>query len=1788
MIPNQIDELIKEFNQQASKMKSKLTDILVFVSGGKVPSQEDMNQFDADMASLRQKYSAVYQLAKSEVSEDELPSDGSPIDMYAEAVKNSRSRIVKEKVAKAQKILDEFVRVRSKIEELRTALVPFQDKAKEVFNKINESNIDAFETELKAPNAFLTALYCENPFSEEGTKNVEEVRKLFSPQISNGLVAQQYYISDSDEDTLIEDQRLNISKENKTTVTARENKEEDNCNDTKTSMVEKKTAPTETLDDHEQLAEDTKTFPIQNKVKKGTPSANSFRNDVMKLSKANKKIRFLFPLLTNLGVLSKEQAYISGICMDVFEESDKDRNEVYNGIDLLVNKGYLACVAYGEQSVERAYYLSGYSYECQRKESIRKMRGFWGVSFGEYRFTFDEGVEKDTLTKALANNDALLQYFYAMRELLSKADFAEVQQSIRWTVNHYQVAVLFDGGKYISYLADIDSNLAEISAENILVCGDYVPSDISYNPKTEKIFVFSSGTVKAFQSEKGSFQLIENDTDDTSEDEEQDSVTENGVEDSETNDDHGNVASIKEPVDIEQNSQAHSDESKSVIEATDIDTDNNKSEISITPSDLLGRSEAPSDDDFKYLIENSLQKNVTTKEQLTSSITQSAMLSYSAALQKKSLDWTNYSMRIRTATHLLVSDAEYSSENLTKIFADVSDEDRPMMFAAYIFALMAPAMPYDYALKSQTEMFLEQYDKYFPGLNAFKPFFNLMMKVKDASVTGFTPSAVASIGSDAENQKFLNELKSRAKENLNVHSPKTRMTALPKLYNRCFGKDSAFYGCMDIIASSDPRGANQEAMESIEIVLLDFCDSQNDVFTINQEKVEERLNKEWDEINSKNKFKLEYDARAQAIRQFVNRLEIMVSWLEYENNVSKKKADIKRLRDIREDILKQISDLQKDISWRNIQNANILSWMLQYMKVYLSGRSSRLKIYSELLLTGILSQDDDGKPDIDKTMENVRFYEPWRNILRHMTSERKSPEEMKSEILGDDLENADASRKDNLHQLNLLGKLLGSNDDDYVVTENQIEEARASAEEKTRKFNEELELAYTYNRINENEKEAISDILAHYQPKFVSKGDFACYRDFLKALRDQIDYYAEKRKNAFRAQLDDRLKKDPKAQILLEADKALKEKKNFAVTEEYINRYDMGDTEIEEELDSDSSEFDFFNDFLSPDVYDKLYQECKRAKGYSFKKYAKGFFEKNRPKNWTKRLIDDSEDMINSWPGRRNSATSDQVRKLFECLGFDVQQAFKATVRTEELFQVVVTPTPKNRADYVHPIAAFGTQVKSPINAIMLYGNFTEKELVDRISDMDLGGISLVFVDQPFTTSSRRLIGEIFHNSTSGQNPFLLIDQVLFLYLAMHQRTERMPAMLKCTLPYTTYQPFVRDGGSTADEMFCGRKSELKTIMDPNGACVVYGGRQLGKTALLERAESRCSNPANKEYAVYSSILKISSESEVARKLISDIALKTEKKIDLKETDTIKGICEQIAVMFQKNQISTLFLFIDEVDTFLAAIAADDYMPIQPLVELKRATKNNFKFVITGLHNVCRAEKATEHNGIFGQLGTPLCIKPLTPSDALTLIQRPLRYLGFEIDKYPHLLTILTNTNYYPGILQFFGYMLVETLTSQYSRYYSATKGNPPFTLQDEQLGAVMNSADLNRSIKDKFRLSLELDQRYFMLARCITMLYHLYEEDRAQGSWMGFQVEEIMEMAKTYDIHCLSSATFNDYVNLLDEMLDMGILSRPSNGHYRLRRSSFVDIIGENMDDLEKDIINNNSEVRNNGSLGI
>jgi hypothetical protein len=1771
---NRIDNLITEFNQLSASVKNQLTDLLVIISDGKVPSAEKMKAFDSDMSNLSHQYEEICENAKMILDTDELPEEGSSISNYAEAIKNSYVKKINQEVEEARETLTEFTHVRSRIADLAAEIKKYQSDALEMLNKLSKDTVAEIKPKSEPARVFMSVMKMsdEELFSEKGLTLEHRLLELFGYKVQLGIARKQYYLEGAGTPAAIsgiESSRSIDMPQNKvekgTNLEIKENKIESNSNQEK--------MPDTAKEDDEDISVNAKTevdsdyLYVENKVRTSQPSASSFKKDIIKQAKFNPLIKDIIPMLSNLGALTAEQLYLLGVCVNACVESDKSRNDIYTSIEVLVAKGYLAKVKVNDNDKKvSVYYLASYTDKCIQKESIRfKMRGFWNMFFGYNRFVADEKISARKINEIVCNNDALLKYLYAMKVLMPDEEYNKIQESISWSEDHYNVLVIYDDDEYDSILVSEYNNQVEYKEKNILVC--YSDYDVEQFTECKNIFVLDSGSITKC-----------NDAINVDITEKEDQLKEQSISSAADVDDGEHQLHIGEDADDAEKADIaeESCKDKSLTEQNESNADLFESEIDL--SRMVEASTTPSDHAFCNATNYILNRAVTTKEQLCTVITQAVLFAKGAGLEQERPNTSRISKQLMAATHLLIDDETYSSENFAEIFPGQDREDKVLMLSAYLFAMLTPAHSYDYGLTNGIGAVFENFDTCFPGLGMFKPLFNKMMGIKNVSVKGFTESVVSLLGNDAEGQKFLTEIKNQAKESLIVPTPKTRIRGLPKLYSKCFGKGSELYDCMEIIADGELEDENLELIESI---LPKFCDKQENSFSVNEEKIEQNLNTAWDEINNKNKFQLQYDAKDQAVKQFRNRISIMLSWDEHVNNKNHNKESISRLRDIKNDIISEISKLERNSEWKSVNNANILLWMTHYMELYLNGHDSTLEIFSGLLMTGIFSQEDNGTPIIDATMNDIKYYEPWRNALRYVLSNKKSIEEVKAEILGDDLDDSLDNRKDNLHQLKLLGKLLDSAENDYQITRDQIKEATASAEDECRHFKEKLELAYTYNRITETEKENLADIMTQYKDIFFNRGDFACWRDFLHALELQISTFTDEKKKKLRKGLSERLKKTPESEILHEANNLLEENNNFAVAEEYINRFDMGETQFDETFNVESNDDDYFEDFLSENVFNKIYDFCmrnyKRPQPKSLRKFGLEFLEQNWPNTWTSRLKDSSKDMVKNWPTRKGQVNPTQVEGLFNGLGFQTEKAAKINDRTEEMYRVYVTPTPKSKADYPHPIAAFGTRVKSPIIAVFLYGKYTNRQLVDTMSNLDLRGISIVFIDRPIDAASRRSIGEIFHTQTSGQNPFLLIDQVLFLYLALHQETERMPAMLKCTLPYTTYQPFVRDGGSTADEMFCGRTRELNTIMDPDGACVLYGGRQLGKTALLERAESRCSKPQNKEYAVYSTIARLSSEKSVVKKLATDIEKKTNGEICLNTTDTIKDLCDQLGDLFRRKEINTMHLFIDEVDDFLAAISDVAYLPIQPLVELRRETGNNFKFVIAGLHNVCRAQNATKENGVFGQLGTPLCIKPLSPSEALTLISRPLRYLGFRIDKYPHLATILANTNYYPGILQFFGYILVETLTGQYSKYYKATNGNPPFTLQDEQLGAVMNSSDLNKSIKEKFRLSLELDQRYFMIARCITMLYHCYGNDSTSGSWHGYEVDEIIGMAREYDIHCLENEGRNEYINLLDEMVDMGILSRPSTNHYKLRRSSFVDIIGDDMDILDQEIRDSN-----------
>ena len=176
-----------------------------------------------------------------------------------------------------------------------------------------------------------------------------------------------------------------------------------------------------------------------------------------------------------------------------------------------------------------------------------------------------------------------------------------------------------------------------------------------------------------------------------------------------------------------------------------------------------------------------------------------------------------------------------------------------------------------------------------------------------------------------------------------------------------------------------PRDVYKRQIEYIEVVLGEYCDELNGTMSLSNAKIEDALTRAWYDANPKNKFKLEYDARDQALRQFIVRLEIMLAWVEHINNMNNRKQDISRLKTLRAELIKEIQEIQKNPAWKNQKNANILAWALAYMQQYLNGQVVKLRIYSEFVYTGLITVGNDGIPDIDHDLAHVKYYEPWRN-----------------------------------------------------------------------------------------------------------------------------------------------------------------------------------------------------------------------------------------------------------------------------------------------------------------------------------------------------------------------------------------------------------------------------------------------------------------------------------------------------------------------------------------------------------------------------------------------------------------------------------------------------------------------------------------------------------------------------------------------------------------------------------------------------------------------------------------
>ena len=409
----------------------------------------------------------------------------------------------------------------------------------------------------------------------------------------------------------------------------------------------------------------------------------------------------------------------------------------------------------------------------------------------------------------------------------------------------------------------------------------------------------------------------------------------------------------------------------------------------------------------------------------------------------------------------------------------------------------------------------------------------------------------------------------------------------------------------------------------------------------------------------------------------------------------------------------------------------------------------------------------------------------------------------------------------------------------------------------------------------------------------------------------------------------------------------------------------------------------------------------------------------------------------------------------------------------------------------------------------------------------------------------------------------LPLDLVVFLHLCGER--NRLPALFELSLPFTWARPYITKGENVATEMFVGRNDEATALLDPDGSCIVFGGRQLGKSALLRHVHREHHRPDRSIYVVYLDVDDLGTDSHghdamaaafwrrVYDELVRWAAIpELPQKVLGKANRLVDEVPNSIATRLSADNEMRVLLMLDETDDLLDCDSGQDFALVRRLRSLMASTERRFKVVFAGLQSVQRYYNWKNHP--FAQLGEELVVNPLPPAAAQELIIRPLRALGFAFDNTGLVLRILSQTNYHPGLIQIFGYRLLESLFNKWQRQEST---GPIRRITSEDLLAVERDRSVMEDIRNRFDWTLDLDDRYKVLTYALVLTPDP-TAPRLESEFMAIGTEWWPSIFEAMDTQGLRA--------VLDEMVGLGVLLREHDEAartYRLRSPNLLRLLG-------------------------
>ena len=398
--------------------------------------------------------------------------------------------------------------------------------------------------------------------------------------------------------------------------------------------------------------------------------------------------------------------------------------------------------------------------------------------------------------------------------------------------------------------------------------------------------------------------------------------------------------------------------------------------------------------------------------------------------------------------------------------------------------MFVPQESFDYTLIGVCNQFVEDFDHLFPSFTRIKGLFIKLNEIHDIVPEGFSKRVLSLLGNQAEKQKRENEIRRLASEYCVV--PMTNTSNLPghqETLSDCFGSESDIGLCMKYISDN-----NVSERAFVEGVYQNYCKENGKII---QSEIDAVVDEIWRK-RRKHKGSLVSKGKVQVDNAYKARLDLMKAWLDSGVDASQFNASAirKKSTEIIREINKELKSL-KDV--KPASHPAIVYFALQNIKDRLEFRAALEPhvFFSGILFSGIISMSDDGLPVLMKEMARVKYYEPWRNVLKHILSPKRDIAAVKDGIIID----VDSPIHDNYRQLHMLGKYLKSESDEFEIAAEDKRRTIETADSAETAFKQELEYAYTYDRIGEPEKELLAALL-DYKDRFYDLGDFACWKNY--------------------------------------------------------------------------------------------------------------------------------------------------------------------------------------------------------------------------------------------------------------------------------------------------------------------------------------------------------------------------------------------------------------------------------------------------------------------------------------------------------------------------------------------------------------------------------------------------------------------------------------------------------------------------------------------------------------------